>query len=317
MKKSFNQPLFLVFILISLLACGSEDMLEPLPPPTTTPTTPTPTTPVEIADLPVATITKNFTSRDGLDGTTMDSKGNIYISNFGIFEGGAGVGREVYKITPEGEKTKFATFPTNPGGIAADTLDNIYVSVNKLLYQITPSGQKKVYATGTRSFSGLTLDENGIIYSCGYGHSSIQMIGLNGEVTILTEHSSLLGGVGIVYHQGTKSLFVGNFNSGKIIQVTLDGQVTEFTNLGSTIGYLTEMNDNLYATMYKQHTIVKVSIADGTSEIVAGAGIASQTEGNLLEAAFEQPNGIVGDAANNTLYVSEYVPARLTKIKLK
>jgi len=323
MKKLFNQLLFLfnlVFILlIGILACGNEDTIEPLPP--TLPTIPTPpttpTTSVETDTFSVTTITNNFTSRDGLDGTTIDSEGNIYISNFGIFGNGAGVGREIYKITPEGEKSKFTTFPTNPGGIAVDALDNIYASVGKQIYKITPDKSKSVYATGTLAFSGLTIDEDGNIYSCGFQHPNIQKVDLNGIVTVLATNSNLQGSVGITYHQETQNLFAGNFNNGKIMQVTLDGEVSELTNLGSTIGYLTTINDYLYATMFNQHKIAKVSIADGTSDIIAGTGTASQIDGDFSQATFEKPNGIIGDTANNVLYVSDYVPARLTKIQLE
>jgi len=265
----------------------------------------------------VFTIPVTYDAGTGLDGITIDSKQNVYVSNFGTFIDGAGNGKEVFKITPEGQIESFGTELNVPGGIVTDKDDNIFVNnsgegdINKL----TPEGEKSIYAHSDIGFAGLVMDENGIIYSGGFEHSLIQKISTDGTVTELADDNRLIGTVGIAYHQGSRSLFTANFNNGKIYRITMDGLVNEIADFETIIGYITEMNGDLYATLFLENQIAKITL-DGQVEIIAGEGSPSQEDGALLEASFNMPNGIIGDPANNVLYVSDWGSPRVSKIQL-
>lgn len=95
----------------------------------------------------------------------------------------------------------------------------------------------------------------------------------------------------------------------------MSGEVSLLATVVGGIGYLTEMNGFLYAAGFHGNKISKINL-DGDVEQIAGTGVGSQTDGDLLEATFIKPNGIVGDAENNVLYVSEWGSPRVTKIQL-
>lgn len=266
------------------------------------------------AEAGVTTLPGAYSSTDGLDGITIDSEGNVYVSNFGVFVGGSGTGSQVFQITAFGQKSNYATGLTVPGGIATDSEDIIYVKNGNNVHKITAQGEKSVYAQFDRGFAGLVFDENNNLYSGGFGHPFILKVTPEGVVETIAEDSRLQGTVGIAYDQESASLYAGNFNTGQIVKVTLGGEVSVIADIGG-IGYITEMNGYLYATLFTEHKIAKISL-EGEVEIIAGTGEASQDDGALLEATFNQPNGIIGDAENNILYVSDWNTPRVTKIQL-
>lgn len=106
-------------------------------------------------------------------------------------------------------------------------------------------------------------------------------------------------------------------NSITVLDLSNEGNSSDVSLLATTgnIGYMTEMNGFLYASEFNKNTIARISL-DGEVEHVAGTGAQSQTDGNLLEATFFNPNGIVGDAENNILYISDWGSPRLSKIQL-
>ncbi len=263
----------------------------------------------------VFTIPATFSPGTGLDGITIDAQKNVYVSNFGEFINGSGSGSEVFRITAQGEKVDYGTGLNVPGGLVTDKNDNVYVNNGNNIHKLTAEGVKSLYAQSSVGFAGLVMDENGVIYSGGYGHSLIQKISVDGVVETLVDDNRLRGTVGVAYHQESKSIYAANFDSGKVYKVTMNGAITEFVNLGSTIGYITEMNNSLYATLFNQHQIAKITL-NGDVEIIAGKGDASQEDGALLEATFNKPNGIIGDSENNALYVSDWGSPRVSKIQL-
>lgn len=267
----------------------------------------------------VTTIQVNFNGDEVVDGIGIDSQKNIYVSNFGF--------AEVLKITTSGTKSRFGIILTGPAevqggagpsGLVIDVSDNIYVARGTLIYKITQDGNTTLYAqsSDTFGFSGLTIDENGNIYGGGFRDTRIRKISPDGNVETIATNAGLAGTVGIAYHKATDTLYAANANNGKIFMVTLDGSVSEIADLPGGIGFITEMNDALYATIFSGDQIAKVGL-DGNVEIIAGRGVRSQTDGTLLEATFNRPNGIIGDAENNILYISEIggLP-RIRKIQL-
>ncbi|MBV6643819.1 MAG: hypothetical protein KI790_00130 [Cyclobacteriaceae bacterium] len=258
----------------------------------------------------VTTILSSFGSNDGLDAIKIGIDGNFYVSNFG--RGSAG--RQLFQITPEGIKTDFATVTNTPLGLVTAPNGDIFITNENRIDRMETNGTVTPFVEEEINFGGLVMDENQNIYCGNYRHQYILRINVEGLVDTIASHDDLVGTVGIAYHEPSASLFTGNFDSGKIHQVSLDGTVTEIADL-TGIGYLTEMNGYLYATLFTEHKIAKVSLT-GEDEIIAGTGKNSQKDGPLLLASFDKPNGIIGDAATNTLYMTEWGKPRVTKITL-
>ncbi|WP_025742152.1 NHL repeat-containing protein [Aquimarina pacifica] len=268
------------------------------------------TPPAGVFTLPVT-----YPPNSGLDGITIDSEKNIYVSNFGVFVDGAGSGSEVFKIDVNRDVDNYATELDVPGGLVTDENDVVYVNNGGNIHKLINETTKLLYANFDLGFAGLVMDENRNIYSGGYQHSLILKITPDMDVIELTSDARLAGTVGIAYHKESASLFAANFNTGEIYKITMDGSVSELVNLGDSIGYITEMNGELYATSFFKNKILKITL-EGAVETIAGTGDKSQKDGPLLEASFDWPNGIIGDAENKVLYVSDWGSPRVSKIQL-
>ncbi len=295
-------------VTVFISSCSSDDSSTPEPPKPPEP----PVVSTDVQTIPLTFSTPSI----GLDALTLDTKGNIYVSNFGQNIDGTFTGQEVFKITPEGVKTVFGSELNVPAGIITDQSDNIYVANGNDISKFTPEGVKSLFVTSSGfPFGGLTIDEKGVIYVSIFNTTTLRKIETDGTITAIANDPRLQGTSGIAYHQESATLYMGNFVDGKIYKVTLDGTVSELADAGQSIGRMIEMNGALYVTLFKEHKIAKITL-EGVVEIIAGSGAESQKDGAFLEASFNKPNGIAGDEANNTLYVSDYGAPRISKIKL-
>ncbi len=95
----------------------------------------------------------------------MDSKGNLYVSNYNS--------TYISIIATDGEVRRFAETPLGPAGMAIDANDNIYVTIygtpagegNSVL-RITPAGEVSTYIQGPdlHASVGLAIDDKGVLY---------------------------------------------------------------------------------------------------------------------------------------------------------
>src|SRR5262249_29238400 len=94
----------------------------------------------------------------GISGMTFDSKGNLYVGDW--------YDNAVYKITPAGVVSTYATGIQTPDGLAFDRSGNLYVASEKGNYvdKITPGGVVSTFATGFNVPVGLAFDSSGNLY---------------------------------------------------------------------------------------------------------------------------------------------------------
>ncbi len=263
-------------------------------------------------DPEVETLISNFAANGAV---SVDRQGNIYVSEYGRFVDTGGSGTRIFKLSPKGRILDTIQGLSGPLGTAKDTNGNLYVNnanntVNGQVLKIAPNGDRTVIATIDGWPSSMTIDHEDNLYISNYTAPTVHKISANGEVTVYANDPRLFGGVGIDL-DSNGNVIVANFYTADIYSIDKNGQISLIANIPDIviqnfgIGYITVVNDVIYATGIAVNYIFKVSL-DGTVETIAGNGEAAQLDGPLLEASFVNPNGIAFDKYSRTFYISEY-----------
>lgn len=248
-------------------------------------------------------------------GIVVDSKGNAFVT---------GKNNKIIKITPDGRASHFAgsprgftgtedginaKFDNTSGGIAIDSLDNLYITDNTRIRKITPNGIVSTIAgllkaasqdggRTTASFlhlENITIDNIGNIYVTDYAPGKDWRPGM-----------------------------VVNSSYYFIRKITPQGVVTTLQN-GNT-GALTlqyprglacDAAGNLYVCASSSHCIKKIT-PDGIITTVAGQCDKTiyhsvYKEGNINTAVLTMPSGIA-IAKNGNIYISDERLYRIIKI---
>ncbi len=260
------------------------------------------------------------------DAVSVDADGNIYVSNYGVWDPskGKGSGTKALKITPDGQVSEFVTGLSSPVGNAIDAEGNFYVNDDNNftrgnLLKIATDGTKTTIATIQGYPAGLLLGTDGNFYVSNYNRGVVSKVTPEGTVTEFATNSRLSGGVGIVYGNDG-NIIVGNFDTGDVLSINPSGDVTLIGKIpaggqGSVIGYLTYFEGYVYATSGGARKIYKMSLAGEVTEF-AGSGANSSGNGELDKASFSGPNGIAVDKDKRVLYVSESIAGGLSNIRV-
>ena len=116
-------------------------------------------------------------------GMAVDSSGNIYVANYGSSTS------TIYKVTPGGTITTFASITGGAQNMVFDTSGNLFVadSINNNVRKITPAGAVSTFATGFTVPAGICRDSSNNLYVANAGAFTISKITTGGTVsTFLT-----------------------------------------------------------------------------------------------------------------------------------
>lgn len=267
----------------------------------------------ELENPEVTTLVSGLNANDAI---TMDGDGNLYISNYGSYNQAtfSGTGETIVKVTPAGEQSTFISGLTGPVGGVIDGDGNFFVNsgsnfVSGDLVKIDASGNATTITTIGGYPSGILLDDDNTLYVANYWGSTITQIDSDGSVSEFASDDKLFGGVGIAFDDD-KNILLGNLITGEILSVAPDGSAIDSIATIPTvvsqyvIGYITYFEGYIYATGIGANLIYKVSL-DGVLEVFAGNEENGTVDGELLDASFSNPNGILIDKENRVLYVSE------------
>jgi len=240
-----------------------------------------------------------------LSGLTIDSLGNLYVTDRGDIYTPVLGKAAVRKITPSGIVTTLPgivgstgiSFTGTPYGLAVDSADNVYVadSAYNSIRKITPSGvmttlagldrfeYSNVSADGVGSdarFSspyGITTDTLGNIYVADTYNNTIRKITPAGSVSTFA---------------GT-ALVVGAIASGRMA-----------TLFAEPIGLAVDNVGNAYVADAFNHTVFKITPAGTVSDLTGGDDTSGLVDSTGAPARFKSPRGVAADNAGN-VYVSD------------
>jgi len=236
----------------------------------------------------------------GPTGVVTDIAGNVYVADMG--------NHTIRMITPAGVVSTFAGTPgafgsadgaasaaqfNNPGGMAADTLGNLYVaeSGNHTIRMISPAGLVSTVAGSAgvpgsadgagaaAQFnlpSGVTADTFGNIYVADTGNQTIRKIA--GGVV-----STLSGSAGSP----------GSANGA--------GATAQFRDPS---GVATDSAGNVFVADYGNHIIRKIAPNGDVTTFAGVAGAQGPDDGRGANARFNYPYAIAVDSTDN-LYIAE------------
>jgi len=231
------------------------------------------------------------------DGLAVDMYGNIYASYY--------PGTEVTKITPDGSTEIYADGFNHPNGLIIGPTGNLFVanSGGNEVYEVYSDGTKGVFANVPRPNILLFLPDSTLLVGS-YSKSTIYKVDLAGKVTTWYSGSPLNGPIGLnIDADGT--IYVGNFNDGKVFSVNNNLEFTKIGDISGWMGFMTTSGNYIYATAYERHSIIRIA-KDGSEQITfAGTGVKGTVDGEFLSAQFDTPNGIVSSVTGDTLYVSQ------------
>ncbi len=248
------------------------------------------------------------------DGLVLDSQGNLFGCDF--------EGTTVYKVTPAGNVSPFATGFNHPNGMTIDANDNIYLAStwDHAIFKIDPAGTTTQYGPTITNPNGVIFEaDSDTLIVASYALNQIYKLAPDGTVSYWISGGELNGPLGMTYDDDDR-LYIANFNDGKVLRVDGD-QLVEIAAVPSgdlwggdyACGFLTYASGYLYATGIAVNYVYRISL-DGELSVFAGCGIAGHVDGDALSARFSQPNGIVPNATGDTLYVSDFTTQTIRTI---
>lgn len=254
-----------------------------------------------IVFLTAQTITTITTAASKIDDDIIfDNAGNLFGSNY--------VGSKVYKRTPDGQESIFATGIVSPNGLAFNDAGTLIVAdnVGNKIYKLYPDGTKELFSAAITGPSGMLRMENSdTLLVTAYPGTKIWKLAPDGSVSEFINHPQFDGPVGLCYDDN-HNLYVANFNDRKIFKVPPGGQPSFFAQppLGQYIGFLAYAGGYIYATAMNAHKIYRIDL-EGNYAVWLGT-TSGNTDGDAAVAKFNQPNGIRASATGDTLFVSDF-----------
>ncbi len=246
----------------------------------------------------VLTLTDTLPAAVG--GVTVDRAGMIYVADF----------REtVWKVTPDGQASVFATGFYGASGNAIDSRGNLFQSnfYGNYISKVDRFGEHVTFAdSGLSGPVGIVIDADDNLYVTNCSANALSKVTKHGVISTFAE-SGLFRCPNGITRDPQGNTYVVNFSNGALLKVTPDGEVSGFATLpGGGNGHVTFARGNLYATSFRGNRIYKVSLA-GEVTLLAGTGAAGGQDGLALEATFTFPNGIATTTGGGRLYVNDFI----------
>ncbi len=251
----------------------------------------------------VKTLTDSFDAGSG--GMDVDAEGNIYMGDFGAALGGA-PGTRVYKITPDGQVSVFASGLLGASGNDFDSEGNLYQSSIQggILSKITPDGIVTTFASGFQGPVGVAFDGESNFYVCNCTNHTISKVDMDGNVSLFSSSGLLACPNGIDIDEDG-NLYIANFNSATIVKITPEGAASSFASMpGNNMGHLLIGGEFIYIVARGINAIYRVDF-QGQVSLFAGTGTRGLANGGLDQATFSLPNDMAFSPDGKKIYIND------------
>ena len=240
------------------------------------------------------------------DAIAIDSNGNIYCSNY--------VGDTVFKFTPSGTGTAFITGLNTPNGLEFNSNDELYVcdGMENMIFTYDVNGAQigAVSVNGHPSGIIKSFDDESMIFTK-YQGNSIHILDTNGTISLLSSAPELNGPVGLAYGDDN-SLYVGNCTDRKIFKVLMNGDLEYVAQLPTdggqmpNLGFIAFGQGMLWGTTMGSDKIYAIN-PNAIDEIyLFGGSTQGANDGDINQATFNTPNGIIFDNSETTMYITDF-----------
>ncbi|HEV2427901.1 MAG TPA: hypothetical protein VGS61_06755, partial [Acidimicrobiales bacterium] len=190
---------------------------------------------------------------------TSDPSGDLYVDTYY-----SGV---IYKVTPAGTVTTFASGWVGLYGMAYGPDGDLYVSTGSVIYKIAPGGSYSVFATGAGGDS-FAFDSSGNLYSG--SNNNIFKIAPNGSSSLFATVAGATF-LGLAISPFSHTLFASSANNGDLYSFSAGGAATPVLTTaqlpGSTTvfaGIAFDPFGDLYLCDWGSSNLFKLAGADGT-----------------------------------------------------
>ena len=196
----------------------------------------------------------------------------------------------VYKITPKGAVTPFATDIMNATGMAFSMTGELFVSsrYDGNVYAIEPTGHMRLFTEGMGIATGIAFDRIGNLY-IGDRSGSIFKISPDREIFVFATLEPSIAAYHLAFGMDNHLYITGPTTSSfdSIYRVTPNGEVERyFTGLGRPQGLAVDIEGSVYVIgSYRgRHGVFR--IRDGKPELIVSGmslvGLAFDFEENLM-----------------------------------
>ena len=168
----------------------------------------------------------------GVGGVAVDRLGIIYVADFG---------EKVFKVTPDGSVSVFATGLYGTSGNAIDSRGNLLQSSfsGNYISKIDRLGNGVVFAEGFNGPVGIAVDAEDNLTVCNCSNNTLSRVTSDGMVSEFAA-SSLLNCPNGITLASDGNYYVVNFSDTRMLKVTPEGVVSEFATLpGGGNGHVT------------------------------------------------------------------------------
>ena len=221
------------------------------------------------------------------------AEGDLYEADFGS--------NTIFKFTPAGTNSTFASDLSGPVGLAFDRSGNLFEAdySSGTIFKFTPDGTKSTFASGLSNPTALAFDSSGNLFEADQGSGTIFVFTSAGAKS--TFASELSGPSGLAF-DSSGNLFVADFSSNTIFKFTPAGTKSTFVSeLSGPYGLAFDGSGNLFEADFSSNTIFKFT-PDGTKSTFA-----SGLNGPIALAFDSSGNLFVADEFSNTIF--KFTPA--------
>lgn len=257
----------------------------------------------------------------GTGGLAVDAEGNLYHADFGYPDH---TGNTIFKITPEGDVTEFATsdlfnsLTGNTFGPGGTLYQSSFGSSN--VVTVAPDGTVTLLTDEVRGPTGIVVTDEGRVFVESCRSNQVFEVFPDGTAQVLA------GGVGMNCPNGLTidddgNLYAVNFSAGFMQRITPDGDIEAIYRFPSGNAHVVHVDGFLYVTARTDDRVYRYEIATGEVVTVVGTGDQGFDDGPGNEATIARPNAIAlgpdgalyinhggGDGRNDPVWIRKITP---------